>query len=369
MPKTAQKRTQPKRRAHRPAPRKTAQPSQALVVRAPGPKPWLLQPEELTILKNAVCKGATDEELKFCLAVARRRELDPFRGQIWFVPRRDRNADDGEGGTGAKVWIPVVSIHGLCHVGARDHKDYGSFSEPEFGPTITVEWRWKGQGQAKKLQVPEWARIEAYKKGSAQPTVGKVWWSEIYPNIDYAPMVRQMPRRMLAKCAQAQAIRLAYPETGGLYIQEEMQETTPPQFTPEGRAIVMTSPAEERYKEREKEGLEHLTPAQREVVTRRMAEVEARKNAPIDIQPPRTEMPKTDAPALYYRYYRESDTWKIGGAGELIKAHLELLNPLWQQNGKAFVANAKQLGHLIREFELRKVPFHEAGAVREPGQE
>jgi hypothetical protein len=232
-------RQRPRRNAGR-AISASRRPSTAIVVRSPGPKPWLIQPEELTILKNAVCKGATDAELQFCLAVARRRKLDPFKGQIWFVPRRDRGADDGEGGAGAKVWIPVVSIGGLCHVGARDHKDYGSFSEPEYGPMITVEWRWKGNGPPKKLQVPEWARIEAWKKGATQPTVGKVWWTEIYPNIDYAPMVRQMPKRMLAKCAQAQAIRLAYPETGGLYIQEEIQEVGPPQFTPGGRAIIST---------------------------------------------------------------------------------------------------------------------------------
>ena len=39
--------------------------------------------------------------------------------------------------------------------------------------------------------------------------------------MDNAPLVRQMPRLMLGKCATAQAVRKAYPATDGLYVQEE----------------------------------------------------------------------------------------------------------------------------------------------------
>lgn len=381
MPKKPQERRRTTQRAHRSKPtrsvagRPQSHAGQAIVVRAPGPKPWLLQPEELTILKNAVCKGATDEELKFCLAVARRRKLDPFKGQIWFVPRRDRGADDGEGGTGAKVWIPVVSIGGLCHVGARDHKDYGSFSEPEFGPMVTVEWRWKGQGNPKKLQVPEWARVEAFKKGSAQPTVGKVWWSEIYPNIDYAPMVRQMPRRMLAKCAQAQAIRLAYPETGGLYIQEEMQELGPPQYTDAGREIIeqpkgqtAVASQEEIRKRNDERGREEL---------RNLQKANAAKQPPIDIPAPKgvTRVDGSMQACLFWQYHAESDTYEISGSDVLRKQARDLLEPLWNATAGAILcardkqsSAQKKLGTLISQLEGRKIPIREFGAKREPGE-
>ena len=165
----AKKKQPPKRSPARPKremkPYKRREPSQALVVRAPGPKPWLLKTEEIAILKNAVCKNATDKELEFCLAVARRYQLDPFRKQIWFVPRRDRQAEQTDGQQGGKVWVPVVSIDGLCHIAGRDHKDYGSFSEAEYGPMITISYSRNGKGATTKMQVPEWARIEAYKKG------------------------------------------------------------------------------------------------------------------------------------------------------------------------------------------------------------
>jgi hypothetical protein len=62
-----------------------------------------------------------------------------------------------------------------------------------------------------------------------------VFWEEIYPNVDNAPLVRQMPRLMLGKCATAQAVRKAYPATDGLYVQEEFM-VEPYEPSPEAKA-------------------------------------------------------------------------------------------------------------------------------------
>lgn len=205
----------------------------AIVIPAPTKKPWELTTEEVELVKNHIAKGASDSELTFCLGVARRYKLDPFRGQIWFVKRRDKNLDRYDKETKKNVtgyrWIPIVGINGLLHIAARDHKKhFGSIGRPEYGPMIEIEWR-EGEWQDKrwvvtakhKLKVPEWARVEVFKRGDSLPTVGEVYWEEIYPNVDSAPLVRQMPRLMLGKCAKAQAVRAAYPATDGLYIQEE----------------------------------------------------------------------------------------------------------------------------------------------------
>jgi len=66
--------------------------------------------------------------------------------------------------------VPMVGIDGLQHVAARDHVDYGTFSEPEYGPMIEVQWQYKGSGPYKKLQVPEW-RGSSLQEGCAEPTV------------------------------------------------------------------------------------------------------------------------------------------------------------------------------------------------------
>jgi hypothetical protein len=327
-------------------------------VRAPEPKPWLLSPDEVAILKNAICKGASDEELKYCLTVARRYELDPFQQQVWFVPRWDSEAERSDGKKGARLYVPVVGINGMLHIAARDHADFGTYSEPEYGPMITVHWNDK-QGKAHPLQVPEWARIEAHKKGSALPTVAKVWWSEIYPDIDRAPLVRRMPRLMLAKCAKAQATRTSYPKTGGLLIPEETQSREFTQFTPEGRIVspaevIEVNPHLSAYEQREQEGLKKLTQPQREVVERRMASTTSK-------QPEQNPVP-----CLFYKEIPGKELYEIDGSQQLKHEHRTVLVPLYMKNADAILATPEQLGKLISHFERIKVPFK--ALDRQPGE-
>jgi hypothetical protein len=185
----------------------------------------VLSQEEITIVKNSIAKGCSDQEMRFCLTVAKRYKLDPFKQQIWFVKRWDSSADDGKGGKGAYIWTPQVGINGLLFIAARDHKkEFGSVALPEYGPIVNG--------------APEWAKVKVWKKGESQPTEAQAWWSEYAPaDLSKAPFWRKMPRRMIGKCATALAIRQAYPDLGGLYIPEESLKINE-DFTPEGRTIV-----------------------------------------------------------------------------------------------------------------------------------
>jgi hypothetical protein len=390
--------------------------NKAIVLRVPvaPDKPWQINQDEIVILKNAICKGATDEELKFCLAVARRHKLDPFRGQIWFVKRKDSTA------VGGHRWIPIVGIGGMLHIAARDHKDFGSNDEPEYGPMHEVKWSY--YDKSGKFQAPEWAKVSVWKKGLEHPTVATVWWDEIYPDVGAAPLVRQMPRLMLGKCALAQAVRRAYPATDGLYIKEEFVERE--QFTPEGREIVYNEPAQlEEAKvdpnwqkfldrltpeEREKEiaAVAKNTPAQREILAEKMKkadkpimDVEYVDPAPSRcaecgssfgvhlIKCSKFKTPQVDrskpaegqgaavlegaaVPCLFWKAHSESGTYEIIAttkeAQDLANQHKDLFAPLWDGNARKLVcmkrgdvSAEKQLGTLISQLEKRKVPFRE----------
>lgn len=238
------RRTRAKRAAAtRAAQRQIVSQNKTIIVQVPqvAEQPWKLGPDQLTILKNSICKGATDDELKFCLIVAERYKLDPFKRQIWFVPRWDSKADNGKGGKGAQVYTPQVGIDGLLYCASRDHRhDFGSISLAEFGPMQDVEWT-NDSGKAQKFKAPEWALVKAWKKGVAEPTEAQAYWDEYAPyDLAKAPFWRKMPRRMLAKCATALAIRQAYPDLGGIYIPEECERINE-DFTGSGREIVVSS--------------------------------------------------------------------------------------------------------------------------------
>ena len=346
----------------------------AALMRIPAPpaQPWNLTLDEVSLVRNHIANGASDTELQFCLAVARRHRLDPFRGQIWFVKRRDSTAEGGY------RWIPITGINGMLHIAARDHKDFGSNDEPEFGPMHAVKWSGYN-GKSGTIQAPEWASVKLWKKGHEHPIVAKVFWEEIYPDVSNAPLVRQMPRLMLGKCALAQAVRRAYPATDGLYIKEEFQG--PPEFTPGGRVMeVIPAKTDAELFEWEagaiaKESpdireavMKKLTPPQREIVDRKIAEAKSSR----DTQPakePGAERSKDPIPAVpdSLRYQlTPSGLFEITGPESMLKANREVLKSLWSANAGAILADAAQLGKLISHFERMKVPFrdvtpHEAG--------
>lgn len=336
--------------------------NKAALMRIPAPstQPWNLSLAEVDLVRNHIAKGASDTELQFCLAVARRHRLDPFRGQIWFVKRRDRSAEGGY------RWIPIVGINGLLHVAARDHKDFGSNDDAEFGPMHTVKWQYNGEGKERLLQAPEWARVKIWKKGHEHPVVSTVYWDEIYPNIDYAPLVRQMPRGMLEKCALAKGTRRAYPATDGLYIKEEFQG--PPEFTPAGRIMEIVpaqTEAEKNWDAREAEGISKLTPAQREVVARKMAESKSSQVTQPAKEPGAGQSRDPISAALDSLRYEltPSGSFFIDGPDPIKKANRDLLAPLYV-HPTGIMATAQQLGKLISEFERRRVPFRDVTPQR-----
>jgi len=206
-----------------------------------------------------------------------------------------------------------------------------------------IDVEWDNRGRKATFKAPEWARIEAWKRGAEHPTVAKVWWSEIYPNVDKAPLVRRMPRLMLAKCAKAQATRTSYPKTGGLLIPEETHSREFTEFTPAGRLIGHPQPEGD---------LEAATVAA-DAKNPYLEAFEAKERVEL------AKIRETPIPALFYELHEASQTYEITGDDGLKKANRELLAPLWNGAQKAIIATPEQLGKLLSRFEDNGTPFHE----------
>ncbi len=187
--------------------------TEALVVESPGTgelaayTPSGMSREDVELLKESVCKGANDSELKLFLNVCSRLRLDPFARQIYAVKRWDADV-------GREVMTWQVGIDGL-RVQAERTGNYA----PGRAATYTYSQK-DGRVISATAYVRRWVR-------DGWVDVDDTAWFEEFCQYrkDGKPMRQwqDRPRVMLSKCAEARALRRAFPnDLAGLYIAEEM---------------------------------------------------------------------------------------------------------------------------------------------------
>ena len=169
--------------------------------------------KEVALLKRTICQDATDEELSMFIQNCKRYGLDPFTGQIHAVKRWDSNA-------GREVLNVQVGIDGFRLIADRTGRWDGTL-----GPY------WCGQdGEWTDVWLsddyPSAAKVGVLRADFSEPRWGIARWGAYVATKkggDPNYMWRKMPAHMLAKCAEALALRSAFPnDLSGLYTDAEM---------------------------------------------------------------------------------------------------------------------------------------------------
>lgn len=188
-------------------------------------KPSKITRAQVEIIKTQIAKGASDDELKMFLYVCERTGLDPFTRQVHLVPRWDSKL-------GKEVRTVIVGIDGLRSVAERTNS-YAGNDDPKFEGEKEIEYTettWEGKTkkeQKKKGIFPAQATVTVKKivQGIVCDFTATAKWEEYYPGDKAGIMWRKMPHNMLGKCAEAKALRKAFPAVmGGLYVAEEMHQ-------------------------------------------------------------------------------------------------------------------------------------------------
>ena len=175
--------------------------------------PLQFTPEQVDLIKRTVAKGTSNDELALFLYTAKRTGLDPLVKQIHAV-KRWSSADHRE------VMAIQVGIDGFRLIAERTGK-YAPGGEPSFvyndkdGSVVSAT------AYVKKLAGGQWhvvaatAHYSEYVQKKKDGGITSMWLK---------------PHIMLGKCAEALALRRAFPaELSGVYTPDEMAQAANPE--------------------------------------------------------------------------------------------------------------------------------------------
>lgn len=169
---------------------------------------------QLALIRRTVAKDTNDDEFRLFVHICQAVGLDPLRRQAMAFVFNKKDA--------AKRQLTVVtSIGGYRSIAERT----GNYRPDEAAPRYTM-----GEKHEKTNPLGiEKCEVTVFKfsHGEWWPVVGEAWWDEYVPLRDGSiDKMKQgwikMPRIMISKCAEAAALRKAWPDDfANIHAEEE----------------------------------------------------------------------------------------------------------------------------------------------------
>jgi len=177
--------------------------------------------ELIEVLATSLFVGASINAIKMVLGYCKAAGLDPLQKPVHIVPMWDSKSKMMR-----DVIMPGI---GLYRTQAA-RSGCAGVNAPEFGPDVTATL----DGQ--EITFPAWCKVTVKRRllsGEVVEFTAKEFWRENYASKggqakSIAPnaMWSKRPYGQLAKCAEAQALRKAFPEIGSQQTADEMEGKT-----------------------------------------------------------------------------------------------------------------------------------------------
>lgn len=201
-----------------------------------GDQTWW-EPKQIAALKSLGIKNATNEDLLVYFHYCQKTDLDPFSKEIYLLERRSWNKDTKSWEFTQTIQVGIDGFRGRAQTAAveqginleyeptiwydADEKPHNVWisSDPPAAALVVVV---KVLSDGTRLRVPGFCRFESYaaygtKKDRESGAITERWLQGQWG---------VMGEHMIEKCAEAFALRRAFPRTlSGLFIAEELQGT------------------------------------------------------------------------------------------------------------------------------------------------